>query len=105
MRLEDVHLHDATIIRVIERPAKSVLAFELDYPEDWENEVYVAKTLIFRDPLEYRVDEGPFHGSPTLLEANIVSKGTRFAVVLETNAGRRSLSYSEVELLNGHGAV
>jgi hypothetical protein len=90
---------------VIEQPATSVLAFELDYPEDWENQVFVRKTLVFRDALDYRVDEGPFQGSPTLLEAKIVSKGTRFAVVLETNAGRRSLSYSEVELLDGHGAV
>lgn len=29
-------------------------------PEDWQNEVYVAKTLIFRDPLGYHVDEDPF---------------------------------------------
>jgi len=105
MRLEDVHLHDSVIIRVIERPDKSVLAFELDYPEDWENDVYVAKTLVFRDPLEYRVDEGPFHGSPAILDANIIAKGMRCVVVLETNAGRRSLSYSEVDLLDGHGAV
>ena len=105
MRLEDVHLHDATIIRVVERPDLSLLAFELDYPQDWENEVYVAKTLVFRDPLGYSVDEGPFNGSPTLLDAQIKTSGARFVVVLETNAGRRVLSYSSVELVDGHGAV
>ena len=105
MRLEDVHLHDSTIIRVVERPALGVLAFELDYPRDWEKEVYVAKTLIFRDPLGYSVDEGPFDGNPTLLDAQIETRDGRFVVVLETNAGRRSLSYSDVELVDGHGAV
>ena len=105
MRLHDVHLHDSEVIRVIERPAASVLAFELDYPEDWENGVYVAKTLIFRDPLGYSVEEGPFNGNPVFLDAQVEEQGTRFAVVLETNAGRRKLSYSDVELVDGHGAV
>jgi hypothetical protein len=105
MRLEDVHLHDSTILGVIERPAKGVLAFELDYPEDWEKEVYAPKTLIFRDPLDYSVEEGPFSGNPTLLGAHIEALGARFSVVLDTNAGKRRLSYSSVDLVDGHGAV
>lgn len=105
MRLEDVQLHDSIIIRVIERPAKALLAFELDYPEDWDKNIFVPKTLVFRDPLNYSVDEGPFSGNPTLLGALVETTGSRYAVVLETNAGHRRLSYSKVELLDGHGAV
>jgi hypothetical protein len=105
MRLEDLHLHDSTIIRVIELPALSVLAFELDYPEDWQNEIYVSKTLIFRDALGYAVEEGPFSGNPTLLDAHIEPQGARFFVVLNTNAGTRKLSYSSADLVDGHGAV
>ena len=106
MQLEDINLHDSTIIRVIEVPAKSLLAFELDYVLEYPaDSAFVAKTLVFRDPLDYRVDEGPFQGNPALLDAHIERKGTRYEVVLETNAGRRSLSYSQVELLDGHGAV
>jgi len=105
MRLEDLHLHDSTIVRVIERPATGILAFELDYPEDWRNEVYVAKTLVFRDPLGYSVEEGLFSGNPTLLGAQVEPQGARFTVVIDTNAGQRKLSYADVELLDGHGAV
>jgi hypothetical protein len=105
MRLEDIHLHDSTIVRVIERPEASLLAFELDYPEDWESEVYVAKTLIFREALGYAVEEGPFSGNPTLLDAHVSQQGNRFGVVLDTNAGHRRLTYSAVDLVDGHGAV
>jgi hypothetical protein len=105
MRLEDVHLHDSTLLRVIERPDSGILAFELDYPEDWQNEVYVAKTLVFRDPLGYSVEEGPFSGNPTILGAHVEAQGARFAVIIDTNVGQRKLSYAGVEFLDGHGAV
>jgi len=57
MRLEDVHLHDATILRVVERPDLDLVAFELDYPEDWEANLFVPKTLVFREVLRVRTDK------------------------------------------------
>jgi len=60
MKIEDIHFHDCQIVRIVEVPEQDVLALELEYPVDWEANLFSAKTLIFHDVRGYFVEEGPF---------------------------------------------
>ncbi|HEY4330261.1 MAG TPA: hypothetical protein VGN88_11040 [Phycisphaerae bacterium] len=99
MDLNEIHFHDCRLIRVIEVGATHDLHFEVIYPIDWENNLFEPRTIVFLDVLEYRIDEGPFSGEPTLLDAyDNGSKGEYRSVTLQTNAGTRSLLFKQVEL-------
>ena len=106
MDLGDIHFHDSRLIRVVELAEPHDLLFEVMYPVDWENNVFDTRVIAFRDVLNYRVDEGPFWGAPTLLDAYDEGvAGDYRRVTLQTNAGTRSLSFKTVELLDpGTGA-
>ena len=99
MVLEEIHFHDSRIRRVTELPARDMLVFEVDYPIDWENNVFAIRFITFIDVLEYSVDEGAFFGGATLLDYTVdaVESGRR-RITLHTNAGKRSLSFREVQL-------
>jgi len=111
MDLRDIHFHDSRIIRVVELAESHDLLFEVAYPVDWENNVFKARVIAFRDVLNYRVDEGPFWGAPALLDAYDEGQaGDYRQVTLQTNAGTRSLCFKAVELLEvsedaKHGAA
>lgn len=101
MKLNDIHFHDSVIYQVIENTNEDSLSFLVDYPVDWENDVYERKEIKFIDFLNYQVHEGPFLGRPTFLDFSIVdSENERDIVRLETNAGYRQLSFKSVELNN-----
>lgn len=97
--MDEISWHDSIINRVIETPATSELVMEVDYPVDWENNVFEPRSIIFTDPLDYHIQEGPFLGNPTILDATIelTPDGYR-RIVLETNAGQRSLRFSNLEI-------
>jgi len=99
MNIQEIHIHDSVILRVIEDTENDVLLFEVDYPEDWDSNIFVKKVLKFTDVLNYQVCEGPFLGSPTMLSYSAQSEASgRTALKIETTAGYRELSYTEVEL-------
>jgi hypothetical protein len=100
MDLGDIHFHDSRLIRVVELAVSHDLLFEVEYPVDWENNVFKARVIAFRDVLNYRVDEGPFWGAPTLLDVYDEGQAEGYRrVTLRTNAGTRSLCFKAVELL------
>jgi hypothetical protein len=100
MKLEDIHFHDSELICVIEYPDVDDLVFEVNYPADWENNVFERRCIVFHDVLNYSVQEGPFVGPPTLLDAYTEGVvGDREKVTLQTNAGTRSLEYASVDLV------
>jgi hypothetical protein len=100
MNLGDIHFHDSGLRRVVELAGPHDLLFEVDYPVDWENNVFEPRVIAFRDVLNYRIDEGPFLGAPTLLDAYDEGQHGRWQkVTLQTNAGTRSLLFASVELL------
>jgi hypothetical protein len=104
MDLADIHFHDSTIRRVVELADSHDLLFEVDYPVDWENNVFEVRVIAFRDVLDYRIEEIPFVGAPTLLDAiEEPSAGGYRRVQLLTNAGSRWLSFKTVELWPGGG--
>lgn len=102
MKLEDVSWHDSVVVRVVESPTK-IVAFQVEYPEDWEREVYENKTILFRDIYCYEIHEGPFQGPITILSASEEPgpHDTR-CLRLETNAGYRLLQFKTLELAAGH---
>jgi hypothetical protein len=74
--------------------------FEVDYPTNWEANVFERRWIVFDDVLDYRVCEGPFQGSPTILDVQITSTiEDRCQLRIETNAGFRELTCSHVRLL------
>jgi hypothetical protein len=100
MKLGDIHFHDSKLVRVVELVEQHDLLFEVEYPVDWEHNVFESRVIAFRDVLYYRVAEGPFVGAPTLLDAYDCgqAEGNR-QVTLQTNAGTRSLHFRAIELL------
>ena len=99
MDISSIHFHDTLILRVIEDCAADTLTMEVEYPVDWERNVFERRLLIFDDVHSYQVFEGAFQGSPTILEAEIVGTEGRWSRLrLDTNAGRRELSCTGVRL-------
>lgn len=97
--IDDILFHDAEIHRVIEISIKDELAFEVMYPCGPDNNDYIPHTIVFSDVLNYGVMEGPFLGYPTIL--NVWDKGEedgRVKVLIETNAGDRTLLCTGVEV-------
>ncbi len=103
MRVEDIFFHDCEIVRVVEDPARNTLAFEVMYPVEWETNTFAPKTLVFSDVLRYEVHEGPFSGASTILDYTTEPDGERVRISMGTNAGKRAFSFSEVDLVDGHG--
>lgn len=53
MKPEDVNFHDAVIYRVIEDTRTDSLSFEVDYPLNWEQNLFERKLITFTDVLNY----------------------------------------------------
>lgn len=103
MKLAEIHFHDSRIFRVIEDSEVGDLIFEVNYPVDWDNNIFEKRYIVFGDVLEYRIDEGAFLGAPTLLNySDDTEVGDRRAVTLHTNAGTRRLLFRTVDLLINH---
>ena len=99
MDLASIHFHDTEILRVIEDCGANTLTMEVEYPVDWEHNVFERRLLIFDDVHSYQVFEQPFDGSPMILDAEIVgSEGRWSRLRLDTNAGRRELNCTAVRL-------
>ncbi|MBL9157443.1 MAG: hypothetical protein JNJ70_08225 [Verrucomicrobiales bacterium] len=100
MDISNLHFHDTEILRVVEDTDGDSLTFEVDYPTDWDAKIFERRWIVFEDVLEYRVSEGPFQGSPTILDVTIVEHlAPRYRLQIDTNAGTRHLSCTDVRLL------
>ncbi len=113
METIDFFIHDSTIIKVIENTENNTIDFILDYPVDWDNNVFEKKILRFHDCLNYMIKEIPFATQPVILdfedygEINYqIGAGLnqmnikRRKIKLGTSAGTRTIEYSSLELLD-----
>lgn len=99
MDISSIHFHDTQILRVIEDCVANTLTMEVEYPVDWERNVFERRLLVFDDVHSYQVFEQPFHGSPTILDAEVVAtEGRSSRLRLDTNAGRREVNCTSVRL-------
>ena len=100
MDISTIHFHDTQILRVIEDCAADTLTMEVEYPVDWERNVFEKRLLVFEDVHAYQIFDGPFQGCPTILDASIIGTDGRWSRLrLETNAGRRELSCTALRLI------
>ena len=108
MIIDDISFHDSRIVRVTEDPKEKFFDFLLDFPTDWEANIFEKKTLRFSEVIAYHIDEMPFLGLPTILKIINLGKsrqvfGTnrnqietiRVKVEIQTNAGNRIIEFSE----------
>jgi hypothetical protein len=68
MKTIEFFIHDSEIFYVIENTQNDILDFIINYPEDWENNLFVKKTLRFNDFLNYEVKEIPYASRPVILD-------------------------------------
>ena len=103
MDYSKIHWHDSLIKKVIEIPSKEMLLFEVDYPVDWEKQKWEPHTIEFRDLYTYEIHEGPFAGSPTILDATklAIDEYGYITLKLDTNAGYRIIKCKEITITKG----
>jgi hypothetical protein len=98
--IPQIHFHDSGLLRVVEDTGEDTLTFEVEYPTNWEANILERRWIVFDDVLGYRVCEGPFQGSPTILDVQITRRiDGRCELQIDTNAGTRYLSCTDVRLL------
>lgn len=112
MSLTDLNIHDSQILKVVEDSQNDTLDFILDYPIDYGKNIFEKRKLRFYDFLNYRINEIPFVGAPTIIEIRdlkttnytigfgrnqieIVRNYVKFA----TNCGSRTIEYKTFKLL------
>lgn len=99
MDLSGIHFQDTRILRVIEDTAADTLTMEVSYPLDWEQNLFEPRHLVFHDAHSYAVAEGPFQGSPDILDVEVIGTSGRWSRLrLETSAGQREVSCVSVSL-------
>ena len=104
--LNNIHWHDCEIESVIEMPNKDTLVINVQYPENWENNEFAQKGIIFEGYHSQEVNEMPFEGNPTILDASIESEENEFTTInLETNAGYRLVTAKSVTVGNQVGNI
>lgn len=97
--INNIHWHDCEIESVVEIPDKDILVFNVQYPEDWDQNIFVRKGIVFNDHHSHEVNEMPFEGNPTILDVSIESEASGFTTLkIETNAGYRLVTAKGVSI-------
>jgi len=111
MNIDDFSFHDSQILEVRET-FEQTIDFLIDFCTDWQNNVFEKRILRFKEVINYHIDEIPFVGRPTILQ--IINLGqivktfgtgrnqldaVRNKIEMETNAGNRTIEYSDCELI------
>jgi hypothetical protein len=111
MNIDDFSFHDSQILEVKET-SEQTIDFLIDFPTDWQNNIFEKRILRFKDVVTYNIDEIPFTGRPTILQ--IINFGqitktfgadrnqfeaVRNKIEMQTNAGNRIIEYSDCELI------
>ncbi|MCP3675074.1 MAG: hypothetical protein GY829_11485 [Gammaproteobacteria bacterium] len=107
-----IHWHDCELESVIEIPSKDMLVFNVQYPESYEQNIFVSKSIVFVGYYSQEVNEMPFEGNPTILGADVLSeigspfqKDGYYKIHIETNAGDRFVVAKSIKVLNEHVSI
>ena len=111
MNINDFDFHDAEILEVRETKEQKI-DFFIDFCTNWQNNVFEKRILRFKGVINYHIDEIPFGGRPTILEIVDLGQFTKIfgtgrsqieavrnKIEMQTNAGNRTIEYSEFELI------
>lgn len=106
MNIHDESFHDSTIIKIIEYP-NQIIDYYIDYPTDWENNLFEPRILRFNGVIFHKADLIAFDGTETILEIKDqeITKNSKLVdnenmIIIATNAGNRELIYKNCQLLN-----
>ncbi|MFI5162051.1 MAG: hypothetical protein ACHQHN_12290 [Sphingobacteriales bacterium] len=112
MGLSDYSFHDSVILEVKEFTDYQTIEYLIDFPVDWEKNLFEHRILRFTDVIRYEIEEIPFGSQITILDVNELGTekadiGTgRNEMIIErnkteliTNAGKRIITFSKCELL------
>ncbi|SHI62864.1 hypothetical protein SAMN02745216_00292 [Desulfatibacillum alkenivorans DSM 16219] len=101
--IEKICWHDTVIHKALEIPSESKLLFEVDYPEDWDSQRWEIRIIKFEDLKRYEIHEGPFNGSPTILQTDLLTMDEYgfYLLRIETNAGHRLVQCKSISILKG----
>ena len=112
MNIDDYSFHDSQIISVTENTQNHHLDFLLDFPINWEDNIFEPRILRFTEVIFYNFDEIPFVGQPTILTIvnfGLITRGfgaginhfeaTRTKIQIQTNAGNRIIEYENCNFL------
>jgi hypothetical protein len=113
MIFDEISFHDSLILEVKERTSDQTVDFLLEFPVDWENNIFEKKILRFKDVIFYLKKEIPFNGEPSIMDIKkyTSSKHTyksfsglietsKYKIEMVTNAGSRFIEFSESQLLS-----
>ena len=86
--------------------------FLLNFPTNWDENIFELRILRFTEVISYNIDQMPFSGKPAILE--IINLGQvnkswgsernyfeviRTKIEIQTNAGNRIIEYKDCSLL------
>ena len=97
--LNEIHWHDSEIESVIEIPAKDQLIYNIQYPENWNLNIFVPKAIVFSGYHSHAIEEMPFEGNPTILAVSVIKQEAGFTTFkIETNAGNRFVTAKSLKI-------
>jgi len=97
MNLCEIPWHDSLILNVKIVPERDLLEMRLLYPEEARHQTFAEHTIVFEDAYGYKEFEGPFQGSPTILDISVVGQHDRWSQLrIDTNAGYREVFCCDV---------
>ena len=98
--LNTIHWHDSILESVLEKTETDQLIFNIQYPVDWDNNIFEPRSIVFDELNGYSNHEIPFDGCPTILGVSVnAQKGEYTEIKIETNAGDRFVSAKNVRLV------
>ena len=109
---DEIFWHDSEIESVIELPSKDTMIFNVQYPIDWEKNIFEPRSIVFEGYFSYEIAEMPFEGNPIILSATVLSEvgspfqqGGYFKVHIKTNAGDRFITAKIIKLGGQHVGI
>lgn len=108
----EIHWHDSQIESVVDISTDDILALNVQYPVDWDNDDYQPRAIVFEDYFAYEVHEMPFESCPTILDADVLAEvGSPFSATgcfkihIATNAGSRFITAARIHLRDSYVGI
>jgi hypothetical protein len=100
MDISSIYVHDATLLRVIEDTEADTLTMDVMLPASPTSDDFVPRLLVFENVHGYQVFDGPFDGSPDILDMRVIGEHDGWQHVrIDTNAGYRQLYCTDVRVV------
>ena len=97
--LNDIHWHNCKLVSLIEVPDNALLALNVQYPENIQDDIFSTKAILFNGFYALEIHEEPTSEGITLSSATLESEENGYSTVrIETNAGYRLVKAQGVSL-------